>query len=69
MSRATFAHVSREPYTLGTETCYVGTTVHSAELGVHFLEIFPKGAQLWESFKKIAKKKSGAAWGRERRDV
>jgi hypothetical protein len=46
MSRATFAHVSREPYTLGTETCYVGTTVHSAELGVHFLEIFPKGAQL-----------------------
>jgi hypothetical protein len=46
-SAATFAHVGRESYTLsveihGAEICYLDATVHGAELGVHFFEIFPK---------------------------
>jgi hypothetical protein len=34
-STATFAHVGRESYTLGTE-------IHDAELGIHFSKSFKK---------------------------
>jgi hypothetical protein len=65
-SAATFAHTVRRPYTLGAEihgaeTCYLGATVHDAEVRVHFLKSFQNRCSCENLSRKWSKSKKKSA--------